>query len=188
MWRAIAFALSLLPLQATAQGAPSSERSAILTIVPERLYDETRAGKTVEERAEEASRALMAENRRIEAELEAEERELTQKRDTLPPDQFRTLADAFDAKAERIRDEQDAKSRRIARMREQDRQLFVQAAIPVLAELMHREGAVAILDRSSVFLSFDLLDVTDRAIRTVDEKLGDGATIFERPAAEPGTP
>lgn len=181
MWRALAFALALLPLAAQAQEAapaPAPE-SRILTVSPDRLFSETQAGKAAEARIEAATSALVAENRRIEASLEAEERELTTRRATTPPGEFRALADAFDTRTERIRGEQDAKSRRITRMREQDRQIFFKATVPILAKMMQEEGAVAILDRGSVFLSFDLIDVTDRAIAAIDAELGDGGTLFE---------
>jgi len=71
-------------------------RSAILTISSERLFAESRFGKKVEESIEEAGRALAAENRQIEADLSAEEKELTEQRPEMTPESFRPLADAFD--------------------------------------------------------------------------------------------
>jgi hypothetical protein len=40
---------------------------------------------------------------------------------------------------------------------------------------MQQMGAFAILNRSAVVLAFDSIDVTDRAIKALDEKLGDGS-------------
>ena len=54
---------------------------------------------------------LATENRRIEADLEAEEQELTELRNTLPAGEFRLLADAFDAKVQETRAAQAAKGR-----------------------------------------------------------------------------
>lgn len=183
MLRVLATVFALLPVWAMAQNVPVPDDSAILTIVPDRLFAETRAGRTAEAKIEAETQSLMTENRRIESELEVEERNLTVLRDTISATDFRQMADAFDAKAERIRTEQDAKSRRITRMREEERQIFFKAAIPVLASLMQEEGAKAILDRSSVFLSFDLIDVTDRAIARVDAELGDGAALYDQDRA-----
>ncbi|WP_435168030.1 OmpH family outer membrane protein [Falsirhodobacter sp. 1013] len=178
MLRALLLVLALWPATVVAQTPEAAAESPILTVVPDRLFDEARAGKAAQTRLDDATRALMVENRRMEAELEAEERDLTAKRDTMPPAEFRKLADAFDAKAERTRTEQDAKSRRLTRMREEDRQAFFKAALPVLAQLMQDEGALAILDRGSVFVSFDLIDVTTEAIARLDTALGDGAELF----------
>lgn len=183
MLRGLCLALTLLAGQAAAQVAPSDVESAILTVVPDRLFSDSRAGKTATARFEAASRALVAENRKIEAELEAEERALTDRRAVTPPEEFRRLADAFDTRVDAIRDRQDAKSRDLTRLRDADRQAFFQATIPILAAMMEESGAVAILDRGSVFLSFDLIDVTGEAIQKLDAELGDGATVYPDPDA-----
>lgn len=180
----LAILMMALPLPLVAQTPPQSTDGAamsipILTIVPDRLYEETRAGRTANARYQEASQALMAENRGLEAALAAEERVLTDKRPTLPIDDFRRMADAFDDKAQQTRRDQDAKSSQITRQRDLDRQMFFQAALPVLAGLMREKRALAILDRSSVFLSFDVIDVTDDAIVALDEELGDGEEVFQ---------
>ncbi|QUS35446.1 OmpH family outer membrane protein [Falsirhodobacter algicola] len=181
MWKALALICAFLPGGLAAQEAatPPPRSSAILTIVPDRLFEETQAGKTAAARFEQRSRDLLTENRGIEADLTAEEQELTERRATTAPQDFHVLSEAFDKKVEKIREEQDAKSRALTRLRDADRKAFFQAAIPVLANLMEEEGALAILDRGSVFLSFDLIDVTDRAIAQIDTQLGDGASIYD---------
>lgn len=184
MLRALALSLALLPCVAGAQEVPRSAGSAILTILPDRLFAETKAGKTSEARIAAAGDALAAENRRIEAEMEAEERDLTARRSVMPDADFRVLADAFDAKAERTREEQGAKLRAITRMREQHRQAFIQAIGPILGKFMRDEGAVAILDRGSVLVSFDEIDVTDKAIAAIDAQLGTAEDLFG-PAPDP---
>ena len=118
----------------------------------------------------------MAENREIFAALEAEEKDLTARRATTPAAEFTALAAAFDAKAEGIRAAQDAKGLEIARQRTDDRRRFYDVALPVLAKLMTELGAVAILDKQAVILSYDKIDMTDRAIARVDAVLGDGTT------------
>ncbi len=153
-------------------GLPSS---AILTISSERLFAESRFGKKVEESIEDAGRALAAENRQIEADLSAEEKELTEQRPEMAPEAFRTLADAFDEKVQSIRKAQDAKARALTQEREEARALFFDAARPVLSELMREAGAGVILERSSVFLSANATDVTALAISRIDAALEDTA-------------
>ncbi len=153
-------------------GLPSS---AILTISSERLFAESRFGKKVEESIEDAGRALAAENRQIEADLSAEEKELTEQRPEMAPEAFRTLADAFDEKVQSIRKAQDAKARALTQEREEARALFFDAARPVLSELMREAGAGVILERSSVFLSANATDVTALAISRIDAALEETA-------------
>jgi Skp family chaperone for outer membrane proteins len=92
----------------------------------------------------------------------------------LSAEEFSALAAAFDDKVERIRSEQDAKSRDLVRAREADRQAFLRAAVPALAELMGELGAVAILEKGQVFLALSAIDVTDEAIQKVDAVLAAG--------------
>ncbi len=161
------------PLASRAQelGIPSS---AILTIASERLYAESAFGRRVADEIEVKSEALAAENRRIEEELTAEEQELTLRRPEMTPDAFRPLADAFDKKVQEIRRTQDAKARALAQQNEEERLRFLQAASPILTDLMRESGAGVILERSSVFLSASAIDLTDLAISRLNATLGDG--------------
>lgn len=145
--------------------------AGVATIDPERLFTESRLGRKMTEEIEAAQRELAAENRRIEAALTAEERALTEQRASLPAEEFRALAEEFDRRVEEIRGAQDAKSRALNRRREEDRQRFLQTALPVLAQLLGEAGASVVLDRRAVFLSFDEIDITDRAIARLDEAL-----------------
>jgi hypothetical protein len=85
------------------------------------------------------------------------------------------MASAFWSKAEAIRARQAGKDRAITESRQADQQRFLQAAAPELAQMMADMGAVAMLDKQVVFLSFDTVDVTDRAIARIDAGLGDGS-------------
>ncbi|MEL6203913.1 MAG: OmpH family outer membrane protein [Pseudomonadota bacterium] len=147
----------------------------VLTLDQDRLFAESAFGRRVERELEDASAELAAENRRIEGELTSEERALTEQRASLSPEEFRQLADAFDEKVVRLRREQDAKGRALQRRDEAERQAFLQAALPVLAELVYASGAVAILDERAVLFSAQAIDVTDRAIEQIDAVIGDGA-------------
>lgn len=162
----------------------------VLTIDPERLFAGSALGRQMAAELEAALRELAAENRTIEARLTAEERALTEQRATLPPEQFRPLAEAFDAKVEDIRRAQEAKSRALNRRRDEDRQRFLEAALPVLAAILAERGAAVVLDRRAVFLSFDEIDITDEAIRRLDALAPEGAPPGPPPAEapDPGAP
>ena len=158
------------PAQDTGQPAPA----AVLTLDQDRLFLETAFGKAAAARADAQEAALLAENREIFAALEAEEKDLTTRRATTPAAEFTALAAGFDAKAESIRAAQDTKGLEITRQRTEDRRKFYDVALPVLAELMTELGAVVILDKQTVILSYDRNDMTDRAIARLDAVLGNG--------------
>ena len=140
----------------------------VLILDRARLFAESAFGMASIERERIATRALEAENAGIQAELVAEEQELTTLRNTLSAAEFTARSAAFDEKVERLRAQQDAKARELAGAREEDNKAFQRAALPVLGELMAARGAQVLLEKSSVILSLSLVDVTDEAITKVD--------------------
>lgn len=147
---------------------------AILTLDDERLFTGSAFGKAVIARQDADSQALIDENRRIEAALEAEEKDLTNRRALMPREEFAPLSEAFNEKVEGIRKAQDAKTRDLGRKFDEDRRLFLQAVRPILADLMTARGAVAIIDKRAVFVGFENIDVTTEAIAELDKAFDEG--------------
>ena len=176
----LALALSgAAPALAQQQNTPAPELgsvlSPILTIDSDRLFLESAFGRRVAEEAAAKGTELATQNRQIEADLEAEEKAITVKRATLPADEFRALADAFDKKVQETRAAQTAKGRAINEELDQEREVFLEAAAPVLEKLMRDAGAAVILDRRSVFVSTSAVEITMDAIALLNETLGSGA-------------
>ncbi len=187
-YRRLACALAVmapLALAAGAQDAPvptAAGVGSIAVIQQDQLLQRTRFGQAMLARTETARKALQAENQRLETALETEERDLTARRASLSPAEFRPLAEAFDEKVKGIRQAQDAKARALTRQTEEERGRFIQTAAPVLAKLMSELGAAVLIDKSFVLLSLDSIDITDAAIARIDAVLGDGS------APAPGQP
>ncbi|APZ54645.1 OmpH family outer membrane protein [Salipiger abyssi] len=176
LW-ALALGLSFSCVAAAAQDSvqPGVVQSQILTVEIDRLFAESAYGQRITRMLEAEGSEIAAENRRIEAELTAEEKDLTEKRATLSPSEFRALAEAFDQKVQELRREQDTKARSLGNLSEERRRQFLAAAEPVLAQLMREAGAAVILDKRTVFLSAGVIDITDTAIARIDAAIGDGA-------------
>lgn len=155
--------------------AAQEPATPILTLDQDRLFLESDFGRAAIERERVASQALEQENRRIEAELVAEEQALTEARATLSAEEFAARAEAFDAKVERIRTEQDAKASRLTEGREADRKAFLEVAVPILGEILGDRGAAAILDKGLVILSLSSVEITDEAIARVNAALAEKA-------------
>lgn len=146
----------------------------LLTLDDERLFKESMFGKAVLARQEAEAQGLIAENRRIEAALETEEKDLTTRRAVMTSAEFASLSEAFNTKVEGIRKAQDAKSRDLARAFDDEKLRFFEAVRPALAQLMKERGAVAIIDKRAVFVGFENVDITSAAIELLDQSLGDG--------------
>lgn len=155
-------------------------QSPILTIDSDRLFSESAFGKRVVEEFEARGAELSAENRQIEQALADEEKALTETRETMPAAEFRVLADAFDEKVQETRRTQDSKTRELNVALEGRRVVFLNAAGPILEALMRESGAAVILERRSIFLSSNAIDITGTAIERLDAVLGDGNTDDKR--------
>lgn len=151
--------------------------SGIIVLDQERLFTDSAFGRASRANEEAAAKALEAENSRIQAELVAEEQELTLLRKTLGAEEFAAKAAAFDAKVERIRAEQDAKARELSRLREEDAKRFFAEVLPVLDAILQDRGAVVMLDISVAIRFRDSADITDEAIARIDAFLGDPAEV-----------
>lgn len=158
--------------------------SPIVTLDQERLFNNSRAAERIQAEIDTRTAELTTENRRIESQLAAEELELTERRPTLEPTEFRQLADAFDAKVQDIRAAQDAKARELQRLQEQARQDFLRQIRPILTEIVRERGAVAVMDRRAVLLSADSIDITDQAIAQFNAMLDAEDTPTPDPAPE----
>ncbi len=145
--------------------------SPILMIDSERLFEDSQFGRDTIVEIEELGAELSAENGRIQKELEREEQRLTELRPTISPEEFRPLADAFDLRVQETRRAQDAKSRELTSKLESRRVTFLNAAVPILEQLMREAGAAVVLERRSVFISSNLVDITQIAIDRLDGAL-----------------
>ena len=176
-----------LAVGAAAQEPPAQEPGArsgppFLLLDQERLLTDSRPGQTLLAEEEAARDALRAEARDIDRRFEEEEQSLTERRATLPSEEFRRLADAFDERVIQARSEQDRRSDALVREFEGRRRQFYAEIGPILVGLLSRYDAYAILDEAMVLLADQSLNVTDAVIAEIDARYEAEAAI---PDAEP---
>lgn len=149
-----------------------------LFINQERLLTGSKAGQAILAEEERQRDALRSEARALDKSFEDEERSLTDQRPTLPPEEFRKLSDAFDARVVQARRDQDSRAAQLAQEFDQRRRQFYAQVAPVLVSLMDRYGARAIFDEASILLADQSLNITQAVIAEID------ARALEAPAPE----
>lgn len=149
----------------------------VLTVDSDAMFNQSKFGLRVAQELAAEESVLLAENRRIQAELTEEERTLTEKRSEMEPDAFRAVAEAFDARVVQIRREQDAKAANLELRRQQEQEAFIRVASPILTKLMQEAGASVILERREVLLGDPEVDVTFFAIERLNRTLRDGVAL-----------
>ncbi|MGO4907796.1 OmpH family outer membrane protein [Pseudorhodobacter sp. W20_MBD10_FR17] len=164
-------------------GVPQDQgiRSPVLTINQQRFFEDSAFGKASLSRLEADARSLQVEIRKVEADLEIEERLLTERRASLSPAEFQPIARDFDEKVEKIRAAWGQKDRDLKLEREQDKKTFFDSAVPVLAAIMQEAGAVLLVDQLTVILSLDQVDITTIAIERVNAALANPAASTTAP-------
>ncbi|WOI57017.1 OmpH family outer membrane protein [Palleronia sp. LCG004] len=180
--------LLLLSLAAPAIGQPLAENAGgrdgqqslpIVIVDQERLFDDSLFGQRILAEIDARSEELASENRRIEAMLIAEERAITEERQTMTQDAFRRRASEFDDRVTRLRAEQDAKLRAVSRLRDDARQDFYGRIGPILQDILDERDALVLLDRRAVLSAVGAADITDLAIGRIDDVIDDGSDLFE---------
>jgi Skp family chaperone for outer membrane proteins len=150
---------------------------SVATLNQDALFLQSAFGQRLQHELEAERDAIAAENRKIEAELVAEEKTLTEQRKTLSPAEFSPRAQAFDDKVEALRKEQDAKARALQQKLDRERQRFLKVVGPVLADLLRSRGAQVLLDSNAVLIAVEGVDITPAAIAAIDARIGDGSDL-----------
>ncbi len=161
-------------------------QSEILSLDAERLFAETQMGQRLSEEIQAKREQLVSRNQEIQAVLELEEKQLTDLRTETSPEEFRQMADAFDAKVQEIRRDSERQILDLERERERAPVFFMKTVEPVLVSLMREAGGVVVLNNRSILLRVDVIDITDIAISRIDREFGDG--LVESPAGKDDVP
>jgi Skp family chaperone for outer membrane proteins len=159
---------------AAGEGREAAPVAGVLILNQERLLAQTAYGRRIQRELESVSSALATQNRGIEADLTEEELALAEMRNTVTAEEFREMADAFDARVEAIRETQETKARDLSAQAELARTRFFERAAPILLDIVRARGAAVLMDSRAVLLSAETVDITEDAIAALDDRLGDG--------------
>ena len=167
--------------------APQAGTLPFLFINQEKILTGSKTGQALLADDDRQRDAMRGEARALDASFEEEESRLTEQRPKMPPEDFRKLSDAFDARVVKARKEQDDRANALAQQFDQRRRQFYAQVAPILVMLMDRYGAKAIFDENSVLLADQSLNITEAVIAEIDARMPatDATPPAPAPAAEP---
>ncbi len=180
MLRALILWVGLLAPMASAQDFPVFQAANILIVSQEELFSNSTLGKDILQLEQDERDQLIEEGRRIGAEFIKEEQQLTALRDTLSPEEFQVLADAFDAKVVAARAAQETNDANLIANIEARRRSFFGVIAPILAQVMQRYNATVIIDRRSALLFDRNLDITREAIEFLDKAYAENPDMINQ--------
>lgn len=148
-------------------GPPTAQ--VILVLSQERLLRDSKTGRALLARQREMSDAHRDEGLRLDAELEGEELELTEKRRTLPPEEFEKLAVEFDEKVVATRRDHKEKSEALAAAIDDGRKQFFSQIVPIVAQIMQERQASLVFEQRNVLFTGPNVDITEEVISRLDD-------------------
>ncbi len=140
----------------------------ILVLNQERLLRSSEVGQALLAQENQMKESHQQEGLRLDAELEAEERDLTRKRDELVSEEFEKLAIEFDAKVVAVRRDHQQKSEALAVELEKLRQAFFADIVPIVAGIMQERGASLVFEQRNVLFTGKDVDITQDVIDRLD--------------------
>jgi len=168
LW-AVLMAIAMLtsPAQTAAQMI-----QPVLVIDIQVLVSQSKRGQTLIADKAALNTSFQQEGAAIAAALEEEERSLTELRDQMDDAEFLTLAEAFDRKVVRLRQENQAKSQSLNTEIAKLDSAFQAELGPIVAEIMRVRGAGVVLQKRQVFVNGRSVDITEEVIRRMDMGAG----------------
>ena len=170
----IYFRISVILLILVSQPLLGSEKSSLFTVDMGKLFRSSHFGKRIVLANNKARQELQDENEELEAELLLEEKELSAQRKILSLDEFRPMALEFDKKVSIIRTEQGAKEKNLNSKARREEAEFYKRIYPLLYELLLDRGGLVLIDQRNVVLWDSTVDITDDAIKLINQVLGNG--------------
>ncbi len=162
---------------AFAQSLPNVQ---VLVVDLDRVFTETVYGQRLQADFREAEKALADDFNRIAGELIAEEKQLRDIRAGTPPDEFRTMAEAFDSKSNKLRLEQSERRNKLILDLQVARENLLRQLGPIFSQLMQERGASILIQKDDQrMIVFPQADITQSAIALIDQRLGDGIATPE---------
>ena len=143
-------------------------QQSILVLNQDKLLRQSETGKRLLSRERAMTDAHRAEGLRLDQELEAEERDLAEKRKTLPSDEFSKLAVDFDTKVVATRRDHNQKSETLANQVETMRKQFFAQIVPIVAKIMQERRATLVFEQRNVLFTGPNVDITDEVIKRLD--------------------
>jgi len=168
------FGLILFLLCCLSMPLIGAESSNVFTIDMSKLLRFSDFGKKISLEKNIAFQKLQSENKKLEAELLLEEKELSKLRKVLSPEEFRPKALEFDEKVSLIRTDQANKEEDLKNNARKKESEFFRKIYPILYELVLERGGLVLLDQRNVVLWDSSVDITNDAIDKINQFVVEG--------------
>ena len=173
----IYFKIVTVLLYLLAQPLLAAEKSDIFTVDMTKILRSSEFGKNIITANNLARKKLQSENEDLEKKLLLEEKELSELRKILSIEDFRPKALEFHKRVTIIRAEQGKKEEFLNKKARKEESDFFKRIYPLLYEILIERGGLILIDQRNVILWDNSVDITDDAIKAINQALGSGVKI-----------
>lgn len=156
---------------APAGAAVATPATSVGVVDIQRLFRESAAGKSANQQLADLRARYQTEIAKIEERLRVEEAELNRARVSLPPDQFETKRRDLTRKVQETQRQVQERNTALDSAQAQARDEMLKVIQQIVIALMGERGFTLILDQAQVLLSHDGLNITQEALRRLDQQL-----------------
>jgi len=171
---------------ALAADAPSAGPAAIVLVIdPDRVRADSKAGKAIQSQLQQRYNEYQQALKKQDGDLLAAQQELQRQQAILAPEAFATRAKEFDQKVAEARKWAQETKGQIDQAQLDALKKLDAAMIEVVAGVTKERGANLVLTSAAAMIFETKFEVTDEAIKRLDEKLPSVAVNFAAPGAAP---
>ncbi|MAB13979.1 OmpH family outer membrane protein [Parvibaculum sp.] len=164
---------SVVSVPAKAEDGATAKPAVILIVNTEQLFAQSKVGQSIRKQAQAQAEALQAENQKQSKKMEAEAKKLGDQRALLSQGEFQKKVEALQKKDRQLQKTMQEKGQAF-QLGTQQARAKVQAALrPIFVDIMKERGGTVLLDQSVVLAGGVDLDITQEALKRLNEKLSD---------------
>lgn len=169
---AVAFVAATSMATVPAKAEDGAAKPAVILIVnTEQLFAQSKVGQSIRKQAQAQAQALQAENEKKGKLIEAEAKKLGDQRALLSQSEFQKKVEALQKKDRQLQTTMQQKTQAF-QIGTQQARAKVQAALrPIFVDIMKERGGTVLLDQSVVLAGGVDLDITQEALKRLNEKL-----------------
>jgi outer membrane protein len=170
------FAADAPAAPAAPAAAPASTVQAppptLIVLDFDRILQESKVGKSVIEQLQQRAATFQKSFQQQEADLNTDQQGLVRQQSILAQDAFSAKARDLQRRADELR-EKEAQANAALQQSNRDAILRIQQSLkPILEDIMKERGANVVINRGAIaLLSEDRFEVTDEAMKRLDEKM-----------------
>jgi len=156
----------------TAPAAPTAPPTPVIVMVDmQALLYGSKAGKGIQGQMEKQRQTYSKEVAQQEDELQKTRAEIERQRSTLPPDQFEAKGRQFQQRLQELDRNVQAKQKAWQQVLNEAVGKVQDVALQVVAEIANERHANLVIQKGAVIVAKDGYDITDDAMRRLDERL-----------------